>query len=143
MGNVVTHKQQCLELEREDRVEKSKEYGINRHSVLNKLTYFHVCDGSLLPDVMHHVLEGALQYEIKLMLQVMIYQVYFTLDSLTSRLENMELGYMQAKNRPTPITEKTLRSSGLTLKQNGKHNTKINDFLNFSASQMWQMFTIF
>ncbi len=70
---------------------------------------------------MHDVLEGALQYEAKLMLQVMIYdEGYFTLSSLNTRLENMELGYMEAKNRPTPIAEKTLRAPGLTLKQNGK-----------------------
>ena len=39
---------------------------------LYKYRYFHVCDGSLLPDVMHDLLEGALQYEVKLMLKCMI-----------------------------------------------------------------------
>ena len=36
------------------------------------IKYFNVCDGTLLPDLMHDILEGALQYEVKLMLQVMI-----------------------------------------------------------------------
>ena len=27
--------------------------------------YFHVCEGGLIPDVMHDVLEGALVYEAK------------------------------------------------------------------------------
>ena len=42
-------------------------YGINMESILNSSTYFHVIDG-LPPDIMHDVLEGALPYEIKLML---------------------------------------------------------------------------
>ena len=50
---------------RESGSEASKLYGINRDSILNKLAYFHVCSGALLPDVMHDVLEGTLQYEIK------------------------------------------------------------------------------
>ena len=32
--------------------------------------YFSVASGALLPDIMHDVLEGALPYEIKLMLKV-------------------------------------------------------------------------
>ena len=39
-------------------------YGINMESILK---YFHVADG-LPPDIMHDVLEGALSYEIKLMI---------------------------------------------------------------------------
>lgn len=41
-------------------------------STYSKCSYFHVCDGSLLPDIMHDLLEGALQYEVKLMLRSMI-----------------------------------------------------------------------
>ena len=42
--------------------------------------YFHVCDGSLIPDIMHDLLEGALQYEVKVMLKAMISEdKYFTL----------------------------------------------------------------
>lgn len=36
----------------------STTYGINRCSALNKLTYYHVCDYGLPPDIMHDVLEG-------------------------------------------------------------------------------------
>jgi len=46
--------------------------GNNHNSILNELTYFHVCDGSLLPDALHDILEGSLQYDVKLMLQVMV-----------------------------------------------------------------------
>ena len=46
----------------------SREYGVNRKSVLTKLQYFDICSGALVPDIMHDVLEGVLQYETKLVL---------------------------------------------------------------------------
>ena len=53
---------------------------------------------------MHDVLEGALQYEVKLMLQWMIESAhYFTLDDFNSRLENIEFGYMESKSRPNIV----------------------------------------
>ena len=50
----------------------SKEFGINSKSALLDLKFFDFCSGSLLPDVMHDVLEGALQYELKLLLKYCI-----------------------------------------------------------------------
>ena len=41
---------------------KSTEYGVNGRSILMDLQYFHVCQ-CLVPDVIHDILEGALQYE--------------------------------------------------------------------------------
>ena len=95
----------------------SKEFGVNRDSVLNNLMYFHVCDGSLVPDIMHDVLEGALQYEVKLLLQVMVHtESYITLDEVNGRLDCLD---MESKDRPTQISQKTLLSQGASLKQNG------------------------
>ena len=69
---------------------------------------------------MHDVLEGALAYEAKLMLVQMITKnKYFTLDQLNTRLENMDLGYMEIKDRPTLISDVTLTSSSTKLKQQG------------------------
>ena len=120
LRNKVSHKQHCALLKEDTTGNISKEYGINRDSILNELSYFHVCDGSLLPDVMHDLLEGALQYEVKLMLGVMIdTEKYFTLEEFNSRLEHMELGYMESKDRPTPVAAVTLRSPGHSLKQAG------------------------
>lgn len=69
---------------------------------------------------MHDFLEGALQYEVKLMLAAMI-QVdkYFTLNIFTSRLIATDLGYMEIKDKPTPFTMETLTSYGHSLKQAG------------------------
>ena len=61
-----------------------------------------------------------LQYELKLMLQYMInLEDYFTLETFNSKLENLELGNVESKNRPTTISLKTLSSNGNSLKQNG------------------------
>lgn len=115
-----THEQHCRSIEEDSSGDASKEYGINRNSILNQLTYFHVCDGSLLPDIMHDLLEGVLQYETKLMLQTFVNsKKYFTLDEFNSRLENLELGYMESKSRPTLVSHKTLNSESNSLKQNG------------------------
>ena len=89
--------------------------------MLNSLSYFHVCDGGLVPDVMHDLLEGALQYEVKLMLKEFILcDHYFTLEHLNSKLDNMELGYMESKDRPSPIADVTLKSQDNRLTQAGK-----------------------
>lgn len=95
-------------------------YGINRDSILNELSYFHVCDGALFPDIVHDLLESTLQYEVKLMLQVMINEEdYFTLDHLNTRIENVDLGYMEVNNRTTTVADHTLHArKSPSLKQN-------------------------
>lgn len=111
------HDQQCGEIL--DDPAKSKEYGINSNSILNDLQYFHVASGALVPDIMHDILEGALQYEAKLVLNKFInVDRYLTIDELNSLIECFEFG--QGKSRPTPIEGKTLSSSDNALKQNGK-----------------------
>lgn len=58
-------------------------YGVNHSSVLNDIPDFHVADGQMPQDVMDVLLEGALQFEIKLMLKVFIFdKCYFDLDDL-------------------------------------------------------------
>lgn len=73
------HEKQCSEVESDTTGQKSKDYGINRRSALCELKHFDVCS-CLLPDVMHDLLEGVLQYEVKLMLQVstVLYMTGFT-----------------------------------------------------------------
>ena len=58
----------CIQLIHTHNDELSKSFGINRLSILNDLKYFDVADGTLLPDVMHDILEGNLQFETKLLL---------------------------------------------------------------------------
>ena len=115
-----SHERQCVLVEKDTSGTKSKEYGINRNSALNGLAYFDVCCGSLIPDIMHDILEGALQYEVKLMIQVMIREEnYFTLNIFNSRLENIDYGYMEIKNKPTSLSLQNINSDGNSLRQNG------------------------
>ena len=78
----------------------SKQTGINRESICNELQYFSAASGALVPDVMHDVLEGVLQYEVMLLLRHLIYdESCFTLDQLNSRISRMELGINQSSIR--------------------------------------------
>lgn len=111
-------------------------YGLCR-SVLSELKYFEVTSGSLIPDVMHDVLEGVLQYEAKLMLLHFVNQDhYFTLAQLN---QQMELGFSESKNRPSTISHSTFHEGDNSLKQSGKCSFhSFSSFLNFIvASQMW------
>ena len=74
--------------------EISKEFGTNHNSILNELQYFHVCDGSLLPDIMHDVL---------MLNHMIIVENYFTLEILNTQLENIELSTKESKSRPTCV----------------------------------------
>ena len=115
------HLKQCEELNTSySFVEVSKEYGINSKSVLTSLRYFDICSGALIPDVMHDVLEGVLQYEMKLLLCCFIFdKAFFSASTFTHLMEVFELGYMEVSNRPTPITKKTLKKKDHSLVQNG------------------------
>ena len=121
LRNKKDHEDQCDLIKNDDSGNYSKEFGINRNSALNDLEYFHVCNGSLIPDIMHDVLEGMLQYEAKLMLQHLINtENYFTLDMFNTKLENLELGTAEFRNRPCSISQKIINSDGNSLKQNGQ-----------------------
>ncbi len=112
--------QQCEELETGQHDHCSKQYGINIRSAFTQLKYYNFCNGSLLTDVMHDVLEGVLQVEVKLILQYCIHlKRYFRLSFLNDLISNFELGYMESTKRPTPIKKSTLHSSDHSLKQNG------------------------
>ena len=98
----------------------SKEFGINRKSVLDKLDYFKVASGALVPDIMHDVLEGVLQYETKILLQEFIQKKgYIELATLNNTIETFEFGYAEINNKPSTISHTTLTSSDNSLKQNG------------------------
>ena len=120
MRDLKEHLQHCQEVEN-DPATKSKEFGVNYRSILLELQYFDMCSGALLPDIMHDVFEGVLQYEAKLFLQHAITnQQYFSLSLLKEKMEYMELGYMETSDRPTPLTSLVLNSSDRSLGQKGK-----------------------
>jgi hypothetical protein len=82
--------------------------------------YVDICGGMLVPDVMHDILEGVLQYECKFLLVQLISEKIITIDTLNSRLANMDVGYMDKSNLPSPITPAALAEKSRNLKQNGE-----------------------
>ena len=79
----------------------SREYGVNRKSVLTKL----ICSGTLVPDIMHDVVEGVLQYETKIVLIHLIQSChYFTLKHLNYLIGCVNLSFMEVSSRPTEIS---------------------------------------
>ena len=60
---------------------------------------------------MHALFEGVLQYEGNFVFQHSINHRYFFPWLLSQKMEHMELGYMEASDRPTPLTAQVLNSS--------------------------------
>lgn len=66
-GKRETHRNQCAELNGPFAAHFRTTSGLNRDSVLNRSTIFHVTEGVVM-DAMHYVLEGSLELEMKPML---------------------------------------------------------------------------
>ena len=62
---------------------------------------------------------GVLQYEAKLLLKYCIDKKYFSTATVSRAIEGMELGYMEANNKPTVIAAQILCSADNRLSQNG------------------------
>ena len=73
----------------------------------------------LVPDVMHDILEGAVQLEINLLLQKLVSRGFFTLKVLNSRITSFCYGPIDVVNKPTPLPENALVSSDTSLKESG------------------------
>ena len=92
LQNLSDHIDQCEALEGAKATRKLVEFGINCKSILTTLHYFDICSGVLVPDVMHDVLEGVLQYETKLLLNRCIFEEeYFTAETLEQLIASYEL----------------------------------------------------
>ena len=96
-------------------------YGINERSALTKLPDFDVTV-QLPQDLMHTVLEGVLQYEIRLVLNYFISNNFFTLVQLNAAIINHNYGYSEVGDKPGPLKETVF---------NGKESYK----LKYNAAQ--------
>ena len=93
-------------------------YGIHHNSILNSSRFYHVTEG-LPPDIMHDILEGVLQYEVKELLKYLIKEKCFNLDTLNTRIELFPYVQPEKNKKPIPISSETLKSSHHNLKQTG------------------------
>ena len=69
---------------------------------MNRLKYFNFLDSPTV-DIMHDLLEGVVPFEIKLVLQKLIGLGNFSLETVNLRIMSHDFGYLEAKNRPSPI----------------------------------------
>ena len=82
----------------------SVRFGINRKSSIFGLYYFDPFD-CIPHDVMHVMLEGALKYFVKLLLEYYICsEKLFTCDILNKRIKNFPYGNVDISNKPSPIS---------------------------------------
>ena len=70
--------------------------------------------------MMHDVLEGALELEVKQLLKLFVSKKCLSLQALNDAIESFPYGGADANNKPTPISPKTLASQDNLLKQSGK-----------------------
>jgi hypothetical protein len=122
-----THSTHCAQLNGPLHEYISTTYGVTRDSILNTSKFFHVTEG-LAPDIMHDVLEGCLQYEVKELLKYLILNVkVISLSVLNGRIDSFSYGYIDSPNKPVPISVNSLNSSDHGLKQTGMLIDLIND----------------
>lgn len=76
-------------------------FGVKRDCPLNSLQFFH-SSSNYAVDIMHDLLEGVVQYELKLVFQYLI-RNSISLSSLTERIHSFNYGYTQRKNRPSAL----------------------------------------
>ena len=119
VGWVITtieqHRIHCSLLDLPD---SSRDYGVNRLSILDEAPYFDLC--KCLPhDIMHVILEGVLPLHCKRLLVHCIDSNYFSLRTLNRLIVEFEYGYSEAKNIPRQLDNDHLKSTESKLSQSG------------------------
>ncbi|XP_028418281.1 uncharacterized protein LOC114543534 [Dendronephthya gigantea] len=83
-------------------------YGINHRSSLCDLQDFDISI-QLPQDIMHTLLEGVVQYELRHILLHYITNNTFTLAQLNAAIANQEYGYSEVSDKPGPLKESVFR----------------------------------
>lgn len=88
-------------------------FGVKRNSVLNDCIHFHVLSNFSM-DIMHDLLEGVVQYEMKLVLKYFIEErmpPLMSLDSLNKKVSSYSYGFVDSKNKPSEIKLNTVANT--------------------------------
>lgn len=75
-------------------------FGVKKTCLLNTLNFFHTSENYAV-DIMHDLLEGVVQYELKLVFRYLIEQKCVSLEALSQRIHSFNYGYIERKNRPS------------------------------------------
>lgn len=108
MRSKESYDRQCREIE-EAPTEQLKNdlgttYGITKRSPLCDLGSFDVTK-QLPQDIMHTLLEGVVQYELRHILSLYLSQAHFTLASLNAAIASHNYGYSEVADKPGPLRE--------------------------------------
>lgn len=76
-------------------------FGVKRPCPLNALQFIHSSDNYAV-DIMHDLLEGVVQYELKLLFQYLV-KDFICLNTLSQRIQSFNYGYNERKNRPSGV----------------------------------------
>ncbi|KAL7873590.1 hypothetical protein AOLI_G00126610 [Acnodon oligacanthus] len=77
-------------------------FDVKSSCLLNSLQYFHTTENFSV-NVMHDVLEGVAQYELKLLFEY-LKEKHVTSGELHSRMQNFDYGFMERNNRPAALS---------------------------------------
>ncbi|PIK48988.1 hypothetical protein BSL78_14139 [Apostichopus japonicus] len=94
-----------LHVQQAEQLETVHVQGVKRGSILNSCASFHILRNFSL-DVMHDLLEGVVQFEIKLVLSYLISDresPLMTLDLLNKEITSYDYGSTEKSNKPSPI----------------------------------------
>ena len=75
--------------------------GVKHSCILNSLQYFNTCENFSV-DIMHDILEGVAQYEIKLLILHLI-DNYTTSKEIDRRIKSFNYGYMEQNDKPPAL----------------------------------------
>ncbi|KAL3972940.1 RAD51-associated protein 1 [Sarotherodon galilaeus] len=93
------HKQHCESVQRDPTLPHV--CGVKRTCLLNSLKYFNTANNFSV-DIMHDILEGVAQLEVKLVLQY-IQENFLSAEQLAGRIHAFDYGFNQQRNRPPRV----------------------------------------
>ena len=103
-----THERHCQEINdaptEQVKADLRITYGINHRSALCDLNNFDITM-QLPQDIMHTLLEGVVQYELRHILSSYISSGEFTLTQLNKAIRSQCYGYSEVANKPDPLRE--------------------------------------
>lgn len=97
---------------------KSSLYGFKGESILNSSRLFHITNNFVF-DIMHDILEGVAQFDLKLIINEFInVKKYFTVSFFNSRINLFNYGASESNNKSSPnFTKKILNSKNSKITQ--------------------------
>jgi len=87
-------------------------FGVKKTCLLNTLRFFHISDNYAV-DIMHDLLEGVVQYELKLVFQYLVKEKLLSLESLSQRIQSFNYGFTERRNRPSGLKMDESKDLGL------------------------------